>query len=242
MTPESLSDQDFTPHLESVENEIHYSICTSLAEASNEIQIKLRKISLFINQSPKEKELLDLLGTLMKFIKVSSNFPEIIGKEFNEFTKQIDSEIKSRGERLKSTGIFTRLPPDKRDNLRKFFPDSLMDPLDEYLFKYNQKIVDFFHILREDLGGSLNSIDIQLQSLNNEVNDVIEMIDDSSIEMLIQLLSESLICWKEDIQDLENYWKRKIYSFESKLSETLDYLTNDLNRLIQIVIRSLKEG
>lgn len=243
MTSEELLNTNFTIQIESVENEIQNSIHTSIAEFSNEIQLKMRKISLFMNKSPKKKEFLDLLGLLMRFMKASRNFPEVISKDFNEFSQQLDSEIVSRGEKLIGTGIwmFTRFPPEKRKNLMKYFPDSLTDPLDEYLIKYNQTITNFLFTLKEDLRSSVDSILVELKALNGEVNKVTDMIDVLSSEINLDILTDSLNCWKEDILDLENYWKRKLYSCESKLSDEFKLLNSKLNRLIQIAIICLKE-
>ncbi|MFX0084667.1 MAG: hypothetical protein ACFFAU_03255 [Candidatus Hodarchaeota archaeon] len=241
MTSEELINQNFTIHIESVENEIQYSIFTSIVDFSDEIQLKMHKVSLFINKSPKIKEFLDLLGLLMKFLNTSNCFPEVISKQLNEFTQQLESDLASRGEKLISTGIFTRFPSEKRKNLSKYFPDSLSDPLDEYLIKNNNTIMNFLFSLKEDLKNSIDSIIGELKAINDEVNKVTKLIDELSADLTLKLLTDSLNCWKEDILDLENYWKRKLYSCESKLSEKLERLNSELSRIIKIVIICLKE-
>ncbi|MHA1968960.1 MAG: hypothetical protein ACW964_14290 [Candidatus Hodarchaeales archaeon] len=241
MTSTELLELSFTTELKAAEKEIRTSINIPITAASSEIQLKMHRVTLFINQNPKEKPFLDLLGNLMNFLNLSKKFPDKIKTEFTDFLAEIDDEITSKITRMVNTGIFTRFPPTKRDLLSDYFPDSLSDPLDEHLIAFKDTIIEYISTMRQDLKSSIDSISFEMKSLSDEVKNTIAMIDDLSREINLQLLSESLTCWREDVQDLENYWTRKIYSCETILSNKFNYLNNELNKLIKIVIQCLKQ-
>ena len=241
MTSTELFELNFTSELNAVEKEIRTSINIPITAASNEMQLKMHRITLFINQNPKEKPFLDLLGSLMSFINITTKFPDRIKKELKDFLARSDEEINAKVVKMINTGIFTRFPPAKRDRLTDFFPDSLMDPLEEHIFTFKNTMIEFISVLRQDLKLSIDSIAFEQKALSDEVKKTTVMIDELSLDYNLELLTDSLACWREDIQDLENYWKRKIYSYETVLSDKIDFLSNELNQLIKIVIQCLKE-
>ena len=126
MTSTELFDLNFTSELSAVEKEIRTSINIPITAASNEMQLKMHRITLFINQNPKKKPFLDLLSSLMSFINISNKFPERIKQELTNFLKRTDEEINAKVVKMVNTGIFTRFPPAKRDRLTDYFPDSLI--------------------------------------------------------------------------------------------------------------------
>lgn len=241
MTSTELFDLSFTSELNAVEKEIRTSINIPITAATNEMQLKMHRITLFINQNPKKKPFLDLLSSLMSFINISNKFPERIKQELKNFLKRTDEEINAKVVKMVNTGIFTRFPPAKRDRLTDYFPDSLMDPLEEHIITFKNTMIEFISVMRQDLKSSIDSIVFEQKALSDEVKKTTAMIDDLSLDVNLEILTESLACWREDIQDLENYWKRKIYSYETVLSNKFDFLNNELNQLIKIVIQCLKE-